>query len=85
MSLKVGCCGRNFALNKYEETGHYRKLHDELYEVFTSPDVICLIFSRRMRRTGYVARIGKRRGAYSFFEGNLRERDNLITYAYMGK
>lgn len=66
--MKIGCFGRNFALNKYEETGHYRKLHDEeLYEVYASPDVICLFFSRRIRRTGYVAHIGKRRGAYCFF------------------
>jgi hypothetical protein len=33
--------------------------------------------SRRIRRAGHVARMGKRRGVYRVLMGDLRERDHL--------
>jgi hypothetical protein len=36
----------------------------ELYALYSSPDIIRVIKSRRLRWAGYVARMGERRGAY---------------------
>jgi hypothetical protein len=58
-----------------EVTVEWRKLQDEeLYNLYSSPNIICVMKSRRMRCGGHVARMGKTRGAY---RGNLRERDHL--------
>jgi hypothetical protein len=44
-----------------ELTGGWRKLHnEELHNLYSSPIIIRMIKSRRMRWTGYVARIGTR-------------------------
>jgi len=54
-----------------EVTGDWRKLHnDELHNLYSSPNIIWLMKSRRMRCAGHVARMGKTRGVY---RGNLRE------------
>jgi hypothetical protein len=43
-----------------EVTGDWRKLHiHELNNVYTSPNTLRVIKSRRMRWEGYVARIGE--------------------------
>jgi hypothetical protein len=43
-------------------TGVWRKLHsEELHNLYTSPSVIRMIKSRRMRWAGHVARIGEKR------------------------
>jgi hypothetical protein len=43
-----------------EVTEDWRKLHDEeLHILYPSPNIIRLIISRRVRRAGYVARIGE--------------------------
>jgi hypothetical protein len=45
-------------------SGEWRRLHNkELYALY-SPNIIRVIKSRRQRWAGYVARIGRRRGAY---------------------
>ena len=45
-----------------EVTGEWRRLHnEELYAVYSSPNIIRVIKSRRMRWTGHVARIEERR------------------------
>jgi hypothetical protein len=50
---------------KWEEDGSWRKLHnDELHSLYSSPDIVRVIKSRRMRWAGHVARIGEGRGAY---------------------
>ena len=48
-----------------EVTGERRKLHnEELYDLYSSSNIVRMIKSRRMRRTGNVARMGERRGVY---------------------
>jgi hypothetical protein len=48
---------------KREEDGSWRKLHSyELYNLYSSPNTVTVIKSRRMRWAGHVARIGKERG-----------------------
>jgi hypothetical protein len=64
-----------FAPERDEVTGEWRRLHtEEFYDLYSSPNVIRLIKSRKMRWAGHVARTGERRNAYSVLverpEGN---------------
>jgi hypothetical protein len=46
-------------------TGGWRKLHnEELRDLYSSPSIIRMIKSRRMRWAGHVARMGEKRNAY---------------------
>jgi hypothetical protein len=48
-----------------EVTGEWRKLHnEELNDPYSSPNIVRVIKSRRMRWAGRVARMGERRGVY---------------------
>jgi hypothetical protein len=45
---------------KSEEDGSWIKLHnDELHNLYTSPNIVRMIKSRRMRWAGHVARMGR--------------------------
>jgi hypothetical protein len=51
-------------------TGEWRKLHNgELHNLFSSPDIIRHIKSRRMRWAGHVARMGEGRNVYRVLVG----------------
>jgi hypothetical protein len=53
---------RIFGLRSEEIMGEWRKLHSgELHILYSSPDVIRQIKSRRMRWVGHVARMGAER------------------------
>ena len=53
-----------------EVTGDWKKLHnEELNDLYSSPNIIRVAKSRRMRRAGHVARMGKRRGVYRVLLG----------------
>jgi hypothetical protein len=57
---------------KREEAGSWRKLHnDELYDLYSLPNIIRVIKSRRMRWAGHVARMGEGRGVYRVLVGKL--------------
>jgi hypothetical protein len=57
---------------KREEDGSWRKLHnDELHSLYSSPNIIRVINSRRMRWVGHVARMGEGRGVYRVLVGKL--------------
>jgi hypothetical protein len=48
---------------KREEDGSWKKLHnDELHSLYSSPNIVRVIKSRRMRWAGHVARMGEGRG-----------------------
>jgi hypothetical protein len=50
---------RIFGPKRDERTGDWRKLHnEELHNLYSSPTIIRVIKSRRMRWAGHVARIG---------------------------
>jgi hypothetical protein len=61
---------RIFDLKREEVTGDWRKLHnEELHNLYSSPNIIRMIKSRRMRWAGHVARMGETRSAYRILVG----------------
>jgi hypothetical protein len=74
---------------KREEDGPWRKLHnDELHSLYSSPNIVRAIKSRRMRWAGHVASRGEGRGVYRVLVGRpegkrplgrprLRREDNI--------
>jgi hypothetical protein len=56
---------RIFGPKRDEVTGGWRKLHnEELHNLYSSPSIIRVIRSRRMRWAGHAARMGEWRNAY---------------------
>jgi hypothetical protein len=51
--------------------------NEELHDLYTSPTVVRVIKSRRMRWAGHVARMGERRGVYSVLVGKPEEKRPL--------
>ncbi|KAJ4450989.1 hypothetical protein ANN_02424 [Periplaneta americana] len=65
-----------FGAKRDEVTGEWRKLHNtELHALYSSPDIIRNIKSRRSRWAGYVTRMGESRNAYRVLLGGRREED----------
>jgi hypothetical protein len=61
---------RIFGPKSDEVTGEWRRLHnEELNDLYSSPTIIRVIKSRRMRWAGHVARMGEGRGAYRILVG----------------
>jgi len=68
---------RIFGPRKDEVTGEWRRLHNkELNDLYSSPNIVRLIKSRRMRWAGHVARMGEKRGYIGSWWGNRREGDH---------
>ena len=56
---------RVFGRKRDEVKGKWRRVYnEELYDLYSSPDIIRVMKSRRMRWVGHVASMGERRGAY---------------------
>jgi hypothetical protein len=67
-----------FGPKRDEAIGEWRRLHDEeLNDLYSSPNVIRVIKSRRMRWTGHVARMGEKRGVYRILVGRPEGRRPL--------
>jgi hypothetical protein len=57
-------------------TGGWRKLHnEELHSLYSSPSIIRMIKSRRMKWAGHVARMGENRNAYRVLVGKPRRKE----------
>src|SRR5215475_12568112 len=61
-----------------EVTGDWRKLHnEELNDLYSSPNIVRVIKSRRMRWVGHVARMGEGRGVYRVLVGKPEGKRSL--------
>jgi hypothetical protein len=59
-----------FGPKRNEATGEWRRLHnEELIDLYSSPNIIRVIKSRRMRWAGHVARMEEKRCAYRILVG----------------
>ena len=59
-----------FGPRRDEVTGEWRRLHNEqLNGLYSSPNIVRVIKSRRMRWVGHVARMGEERRAYRALVG----------------
>jgi len=53
-----------FGPKRNEVTGKWRKLHNEEFNLYSSPNIARVIKSRRMRWAGHVVHMGEGRGMY---------------------
>ena len=61
---------RIFGPRRDEVTGEWRRLHnEELNDLYSSPNIVRVIKSRRMGWAGHVARMGEERGVYRVLVG----------------
>ena len=68
---------RIFGPGRDEVTGKWRRLHNkELNDLYSSPNIVWVIKSRRMRWAGHVAHLGEEMGCKGPCWGNRREGDH---------
>jgi hypothetical protein len=61
---------RVFGPKRDEVTGEWRKLHnEELNDLYSLPNIVRMVKSRRMRWVGHVARMGDDRGVHRVLVG----------------
>jgi hypothetical protein len=61
-----------FGPKRDEITGEWRRLHDEgLNDLYSSPNIIRVMKSKRMRWAGHAAHIGDRSGFVQGFDGKI--------------
>jgi hypothetical protein len=69
---------RIFGSKRDEETGEWRKLHNEEPNgLYSLPNILRVIKSRRMRWAGHVARMGEGRGMYRILVGKPEGKRSL--------
>jgi hypothetical protein len=69
---------RIFGPTRDEETGEWKKLHnEELHDLHSSPSIIRIMKARRMRWAGHVARMWEKRNAYRLLVGKPEGRRPL--------
>jgi len=69
---------RIFGPRKDEVMGEWRRLHnEELNDLYSSPNNVWVIKSRRMRWAGHVVRMGEERGVYRVLVGKPERRRPL--------
>jgi len=69
---------RIFGPRMDEVTGEWRRLHnEELNDLYSSPNFVRVIKSRRMRWAGHVARMVEERGVYRVLVGKPEGRRRL--------
>ena len=68
--------GRIFGSKKNEVTRELRKLHEEeLNDIYSLPNIVWIIKSRRMKWAEHVAPMEEGRGINRIWWGNLKRRD----------
>jgi len=67
---------RIFGPRRDEVTGEWKRLHNvERNDLYSTPKIVRVIKSRRMRWAGHVVRMGKEMGCIGSWWGNRRERE----------
>jgi hypothetical protein len=67
-----------YVCKRDEVTGEWRRLgNGKLYDLYSSPNILRVIKSRRLRWAGHVARMGEGRGAYRILVGRPEGRKPL--------
>jgi len=68
---------RIFGPRMEEVTGEWRRVYkEELNDLYSSPNIMRVMKSRRMRWAGHVVGMGEERGVLGSWWGNRRERDH---------
>jgi len=67
---------RIFGPKRDELTREWRTLHNELNDLYSSPNIVWVIKLRRIRWAGHVAH-GERRGTYMVFVGKPEGKGHL--------
>jgi hypothetical protein len=60
---------RIFGPKRDEVTGEWRKLRNKEHDLYSSPSIIRIMKSRRMRWSWHVARMGEKRDVYRLLVG----------------
>ena len=69
---------RIFGSKRDEVTEEWRKLHNEEFnDLYSSPNIVRVMKSRRMRWAGHVARMGEWRGVHGVLVGKPEEKRPL--------
>jgi hypothetical protein len=73
-----------FGPKKNEIVGGWRKQHnEELHNLYSSPSIIRIIKSRRIKWAGHVARMGEKRNAYRILVGKPEGKRPLLRSSHM--
>jgi hypothetical protein len=68
-----------FGPKRDEVTGEWRKLHnEELNDLYSLPNIVRVVKSRRMRWAGHVARMGEERGVNRVLVGKPEGKRPLV-------
>jgi hypothetical protein len=68
---------RIFGPKRDEVAGEWRNLHnEEVHNLYSSPNIIKMIKSRRMRLEGHAARMGRRGMHIGYWWGSHKEGDH---------
>jgi hypothetical protein len=67
-----------FGPKRDEMTGDWRRFHiEEFHKLYSSPNIIRMIKSRRMKWTGHVAQMGETRNVYGILVGKQERKRPL--------
>ena len=70
ISQKTQCVSSQTSDSNHEVTRDWRRLHnEEVNDLYSSPNIVRVIKSRRMGWAGHVARMGEERGVYRVLVG----------------
>jgi hypothetical protein len=74
--IEIRVLRRIFGPMRNEVTGEWKRQHnEELYDLYSSPNIVGVNKSRTVRSVGHMALMGDRRNAYVVLWGYLMERD----------